>query len=157
MVNLGDVCVEVKGLKELPDLWLEKTIQTEPGKRRLYDTFFNAIFFEIMFNAARRSRPITVGIESLQGPEGGASGDCITFTNPIAEYDADNMSFLSEDYTRWPTTGETQGGLSHIATKLDIARQGVLYGKKYKRGKKWYFSLALRLDALRRKECSHHE
>jgi len=157
MLNDLDLPIQVLGLEnpKVANLRLASTIRTKDGERRLFDVFFDSILFEIVFNAARRRvESLEVGVGRVRDSDLDEYVNCITFENRMHQMSGANMDFLSEKYARWPTDSETQGGFRHMATKLEITEQGVLYGKRSKRRGEWYFAVALWLKALCLKECS---
>jgi len=153
--------IEIEGLDNprIKRLVVAETIATQEGERRLGDAFFDSIFFEIIFNAARRmAQRITVAYENVVFRAEKETRRCVIFQNEADEQDFSDMTYPTEEYEPWPTSGESHpGGYRHIATKLAVSRQGGLAAKRFTSNGKHYFAVALNLEPLResREEDTH--
>jgi hypothetical protein len=141
----------------LNDLQIGATIIQGDKKFRLFDAFYDDIFFEILYNATEKSdkqKKLEIRYKRLpwSSDEQLAKYKFVTFTNLTDESDFINrLKLVPEKWTSWSISPDgPNGALRHIAMRLNATNppQGLLLARPFRSGSKWKFSLAIYIIGL---------
>jgi hypothetical protein len=130
-------------LANLSSLFIDEEIETATEKRRLWDGFYDDMFFEILHNAAHRkvtSMEVTYEMIPCQLEDQERSIACIVFSNPTVPKTFDGLRLKEQIWTEWCTEENgPQGALRYIAIRLRETMQGNLFVKyEIENGTSWF-------------------
>jgi len=157
-----DLRVDEACLTLLDEYCIGETPKTAAGRWRLWDGFYDDIFYEVLYNAAKRTNnhKLEVGVEriTVQFDQGARDSDCITFSNTAEQAWFCGLTLDQDKWTSWSTGKRAHaGGLAFIALRLRALGPNDLLVKTEVAGESAsWFRVALVLEGLvHRKGCTN--
>lgn len=152
--------IAILNREQLQELSILPSIPTSPLKSRLFDPFYDDLFYELITNAEDKvpssDRSFSIGVVSPASIEldGIDTPWCLQFVNQFevdATLDAERhfrerLRLESETWKKWDVSEHgPKGGLRLLAVTLQSTNSGQLFVKLQPIGRLWSFSVAVTL------------